>query len=379
MSRRLSRAGLTAVAAALVAACAGPHAGVPVDPELLTPLPAPSEPPPVPLSFTVVATGDVLVHPALTDQALADSTTGEPDFGPLLAGVAPVVSAADLALCHLEVPLGEPDGPFAGYPSFAAPPQIADALAKTGYDSCTTASNHTLDQGVEGVFRTLDVLDDAGLEHTGSARSAREAARPLLHNLGPARVGQVSFTYGYNGLQVPKEAPWLANTLDAGAVLDAARAAKDAGADVVIASLHWGKEYESEPTEEQLRLAEQLLADPALDLIIGHHAHVAQPFEMLGGEWIAYGLGNHVARHGEPRGTTEEGVLARFTFARDIQGWRVQRAEYVPTLVQLGPPIRLLDLTAEPASPRTAEAIERIDGVVLSRGAGRAGLTRPDP
>ncbi|MDQ3989131.1 MAG: CapA family protein, partial [Actinomycetota bacterium] len=91
---------------------------------MLVPLPAPSEPPPVPESFTVVATGDVLVHPALTAQALADSATGEPDFGPLLAGVAPAVSAADLALCHLEVPLAEPDGPFAGYPSFDAPPQV---------------------------------------------------------------------------------------------------------------------------------------------------------------------------------------------------------------------------------------------------------------
>ena len=92
--------GLAAAAAALAAACAGPPATVTAGPELLVPLPAPSEPPPVLESFTVVATGDVLVHPALTDQALADSATGEPDFGPLLAGVAPVVSAADLALCH---------------------------------------------------------------------------------------------------------------------------------------------------------------------------------------------------------------------------------------------------------------------------------------
>ncbi len=377
MARHLPCVGLAAAAAALAAACAGPQATVTAGPELLVPLPAPSEPPPVPASFTVVATGDVLVHPALTDQALADSATGEPDFGPLLAGVAPAVSAADLALCHLEVPLAEPAGPFAGYPSFDAPPQVADALAETGYDSCTTASNHTLDQGTDGVFRTLDALDAAGLEHTGSARSASEAATPLLHDLGVARVAQISFTYGYNGLELPDEAPWLANTLDAGAVLDAARAAKDAGADVVVASLHWGEEYESEPTEEQTVLAEQLLADPALDLVIGHHAHVAQPFEMINGEWVAYGLGNHVARHVEPRGTTEEGVLARFTFARDATGWRVQRAEYVPTLVQLGPPIRLLDLTSETPSARVLEALERTDDVVLSRGAGQAGLTRP--
>ncbi|MGH4022026.1 MAG: CapA family protein [Pseudonocardiaceae bacterium] len=375
------RATVPLVVAGLCAACSTAPGGLapeaaPAPPAGSSPAPAP--PAAEPESFTVVASGDVLVHPALTEQAVADSGSGEPDFGPLLAGVAPVVSAADLALCHLEVPLAGPSGPFAGYPSFNAPPQIAEALADAGYDSCTTASNHTLDQGVDGVFRTLDGLDAAGLAHTGSARSAGEAATPLIHDVGPARVAQVSFSYGFNGLELPEDAPWLANTLDPGVVLDAARAAKDAGADVVIASLHWGDEYEPEPTGEQVVLAEQLLGDPAVDLVIGHHAHVVQPFEELGGEWVAYGLGNHVARHSEPRGTTEEGAIGRFTFTRDTAGgWRVDRAEYVPTLVDIGPPIRLLDLTTAPPSPRAAEALSRTDAVVLSRGAAEDGITRP--
>ncbi len=364
-------------AAALVAACVSPQAGQTAGPEPLHPLPAPAPPPRQAHEFTVVASGDVLVHSALTDQARADSATGEPDFRPLLAGIAPVVRDADLALCHLEVPLAEPGGPFDGYPSFNAPPQIADALADTGYDSCTTASNHTLDQGSEGVFRTLDALDAAGLDHTGSARSAAEAATALIHDVGPAQVAQVSFTYGYNGLEKPADEPWLANTLDSGAVRAAATVAKAAGADVVIASLHWGAEYESEPTPEQVALAGELLADPAVDLIVGHHAHVVQPFERVGGEWVAYGLGNSIARHAEPRGTTEEGVIARFTFARDGDGWAVRRAEYVPTILDLGIPIRLRDLTTALPSPRAAEALERTDAVVASRGAAEAGLTRP--
>lgn len=348
--------------------------------------PASPQPPPASAaaaSFTVVASGDVLIHPALTEQAVADSGTAAsaapvPDFGPLLAGVAPAVSAADLALCHLEVPLAEPGGPYAGYPSFNAPPQVAAALAGTGYDSCSTASNHTLDQGRGGVARTLDALDAAGLAHTGSARSAQEAGRPLIHNLGAARVAQVSFTYGYNGIAIPADAPWLDNTLDADAVLRAARTAKQAGADVVIASLHWGAEYQTEPTDEQRDLAAQLLADPAVDLIIGHHTHVVQPFEQIGGEWVAYGLGNHVARHSESRDATEEGAIARFTFTQKPgRGWRVSRAEYLPTVVELGPPIRLIDLSAAPSSARSAEALGRIDQAVLSRGAGQAGLTRP--
>ncbi|MGH3930919.1 MAG: CapA family protein [Pseudonocardiaceae bacterium] len=335
---------------------------------------------PAAASFTVVASGDVLIHPALTAQAVTDSGTAVPDFGPLFAGVAPAVSTADLALCHLEVPLAEPEGPYVGYPSFNAPPQVAAALASTGYDSCSTASNHTLDQGRGGVGRTLDALDAAGLAHTGSARSAQEATRPLILDLGVARVAQVSFTYGFNGLELPADAPWLANPLDPEAVLRAARVAKQAGADVVIASLHWGTEYQAEPTNVQRELAARLLADPAVDLIVGHHAHVVQPFELIGGEWVAYGLGNHVARHAEPRGSTEEGVIARFTFTlTPDSGWRVTRAEYLPTLLQLAAPIRLLDLSATPPSARSAQALNRIDQIVLSRGADKAALTRPPP
>ena len=367
--------GVLGAALALVYSLAADDGGSAAQPDE----PAASAPaPPVPASFTVLASGDVLIHPALTEQALADSGTRTPDFGPLLAGVAPAVTAADLALCHLEVPLAEPGGPVTGYPSFNAPPQMATALARTGYDSCSTASNHTLDQGREGVRRTLDALDAAGVAHTGSARSAAEAAQPLIHDLGVARVAQVSFSYGYNGLEVPPDAPWLANTLDADAVLLAARAAKQQGADLVIASLHWGAEYQTEPTEQQRTLAAQLLRDPAVDLIVGHHAHVVQPFEHIDGEWVAYGLGNHVARHEQPRGTTEEGVMARFTFTRQPGGgWRVTQAEYLPTLVQLGPPIRLIDLTTAPPSVRSAEALNRIDQVVRSRAATAAGLRRP--
>src|SRR5690606_41553104 len=106
---------------------------------------------------------DVLIHPALTEQAEADAESGR-DFRPLFAGVRPMISSADLALCHLEVPLAGPDGPFSGYPSFSAPPEVADALAGTGYDACSTASNHTLDQGEKGVRSTLDALDKAGLQ-----------------------------------------------------------------------------------------------------------------------------------------------------------------------------------------------------------------------
>jgi poly-gamma-glutamate synthesis protein (capsule biosynthesis protein) len=330
-------------------------------------------------SFTVVAAGDVLIHPALTDQATADGK-GRRDYSALLAGVKPVIEQADLAICHLETPIAPAAGPFKGYPQFSVPPEIASGLAGLGYDTCSTASNHTLDQGPKGVTTTLNTLDAAGLKHTGSARSAAEAATPLILDVHGIKVAQVSYTFGLNsGTSAPAGSPWLANILDPAKVLTAARAARKAGADIVIASLHWGIEDRAEPTPDQLRIAKQLLNDPAIDLIVGHHAHTVQPIEQINGKWVVYGMGNQIAKHDQPRGTTEEGIIARFRFTKTNDGWHADKAEYIPTLVDLGPPIRLLDLTTNTTipAPRKTQAITRIDKAVLSRAAADHGLTRP--
>ncbi|QFZ16457.1 CapA family protein [Saccharothrix syringae] len=344
----------------LVAACTGSPVVITTSrPAPTTTSPAAPEPP----SFTLAAGGDILVHPALTEQADRD---GARDFVPLLDGLRRAIEA-DVSLCHLETPLSAPGAPTYGYPAFSAPPEVATALKDIGYDSCSTASNHTLDRGAPAIRTTLDVLDAAGLRHTGSFRSPEEAATPLLLDVKGVKVGHVSFTYGFNGIPLPQ--PWMANQLSTEGVLAAARAAKRAGAEVVVASLHWGDEYRHEVTGQQRAMARELLADPAVDLIIGTHVHVVQPIEQVGGKWVVYGMGNEVARHSEPRGTTEEGIVTRFRFVKGAAGWSVAEASYVPTLVEFGPPIRVVDLTRVPATPRRTEALERTDGVVRSLGA----------
>ncbi|HEX8767049.1 MAG TPA: CapA family protein [Jatrophihabitans sp.] len=261
--------------------------------------------------MTVLGSGDVLIHPALWQQAAADARAqGRPgyDFGPIYAGVAPITRAADLAICELETPLAAPEGPFAGWPNFNAPPQVLPALRAAGYDSCTTASNHTLDQGYAGVKRTLDELDAAGLRHTGSARSAAEAARPLILTTGNGvRIAQLAFSFGFNGIAVPADQPWLANTIDLPAILAAAHRARQAGADIVVLSMHWGIEYDHHPSAEQAGQADRLLASPDIDVILGDHPHVVQPFQKLHGKWVAYCMGNQIARHAQPINDNREG------------------------------------------------------------------------
>ena len=156
----------------------------------------------------MVAAGDLLVHEALTAQAAADaraSGVAGHDFTKVLAAVAPVISQADLAICHMEQPLAKPEGPFTGYPLFSAPPQLADAAAAAGFDTCSTASNHSLDTGVAGVVRTLDNLDRVGIAHAGTARTRQEAATPTILDVRGVKVAHLSYTFSFNGIPLPED------------------------------------------------------------------------------------------------------------------------------------------------------------------------------
>ncbi|MEV4258624.1 CapA family protein, partial [Spirillospora sp. NPDC049652] len=142
---------------------------------------------------------------------------------------------------------------------------------------------------------------------------------------------------------------------------DAARA-KEAGADVVIVSLHWGEEYQHAATAGQRRLARTLLRSPDVDLILGDHVHVVQPFERLHGKWVAYGMGNQVANPSANAEGTHEGLVARFTFTRDAAGRWTSEPSFVPTYARPGPPVRLQALTADSPERRVVEHTKRVVG-----------------
>jgi poly-gamma-glutamate synthesis protein (capsule biosynthesis protein) len=294
-------------------------------------------------SFTVAAAGDVLIHPELVDQAAKDAKKtggGEAglDFGPLLAGIKPVVSKADLAICHMETPVGKPRGPFEGYPEFLVPPQILTALKNVGYDTCSTASNHTYDHGLGAVRRTLNAMDKAGLGHTGSARTPEEAERVTIRDVNGVKVAHLSFSWMSFLNPTPEKEKWAFNQIDTDVIKDAEARAREKGAEVVILSVHWGLEHYNEPSAPQLELAERLTTETGIDLVIGHHAHVVQPIQKVNGTWIAYGLGNQVARHSSPTGLTEEGAIGWFEFREATDGWAVS-ARYATTLVDIPPEV----------------------------------------
>ncbi|MFJ6935468.1 CapA family protein [Streptomyces sp. NPDC101132] len=354
-------------------------------------------------SFTVAAAGDILIHPELTTQAQKDAKAeGKPDmsFDKIMAGVKPVISKADLAICHMEPVLGKPNGPWQSFPNFLVPPQITTTIKDMGYDTCSTASNHALDHGAGGVKSTLDALDKAGLKHTGSARNAQEAAKPNIIDVKGVKVAQLSFAGGFNGNTIPADKPWLVNKTSLDAIANAEKAARAAGAEVVILSIHWGKEHQPAPNSLQLSLAKKIAKKTTINLVIGHHAHVVQPMEKIGNTWVAYGLGNQLARHEVPSGLSEEGVIGWFQFAEKDGKWDVQ-ARYRPTFVELPPDAEVTDAGPQPlkadqvqdhrlidleSALRNTEgltderrdryrlAFERTQGTLLNRGGAKDGL-----
>ena len=288
---------------------------------------------------SVVVTGDMLAHAQLWEQARADALAAGAkglDFGPLLEGQRKYVESGDLAVCHLETPVAGPAGPFSAYPSFNVPPQIITAVQQVGYQACTTASNHTVDRGTAGLVRTLDALDAAGLQHTGSYRSAADAEGVMILQTAGAKIAVISATYGLNG-QLP-EAPWQVDMLDPEVMIAKAKKARDLGADIVLGAMHAGEEYSSVPNAEQKTVAHALADSGQFTMIYGHHSHSVLPIEQYKGTWIAYGLGNAITELSPNYVVNNEGLLLRAQFSEDAAGtWTAADLAWAPSVIVRGP------------------------------------------
>lgn len=291
-----------------------------------------------PRTATVVMSGDLLWHSDLwraAEEVAAETGRGPYDFSRLFQDMRPTIESADMAICHEEVPLA-PDGQIpTGYPMFGAPQQVVEFISETGWDLCTTASNHSLDQGFDGIDTTLRELDRYGILHEGTFRSPEERAQPAIFETeNGVRIAVVTGTYSTNGLPLPEGAEWSVAMLDTDDMIARAQAARDAGADIVLAAMHAGDEYQTEPNQEQVDTANALTASDTIDLVYGHHVHVVQPWDKINDKWVAYGLGNMVANHEVGKRRAYEGVTSRFTFTENMDGtFKVTEAEYIPTMV----------------------------------------------
>lgn len=261
------------------------------------------EPQPEPVYFTIAAGGEFLLHSGVNDSAWNGETH---DYAALMESVQPYVDGADLAICHLEVPLAPEGEPVTTYPQFGAPRELANSIKRAGWDGCSIASNHTLDRGVAGIASTLEVFDSQSLGHAGAGRTYEEAISPQWYQLErdgrTITVAHISTADNTNGIPVPADSPWAVQLLTVDAVLEQAQLARDNGADLVLVSQHCCTiEYTFDPEPGQIAMAEALAESGLVDAVIGHHAHVPKPMELLpggpnhDGMWVVYGTGNYIS------------------------------------------------------------------------------------
>ena len=310
--------------------------------------------------FTVAASGDLLIHGPVFYRALEYGGGTRYDFRPMMTDVRRIVRQADLGICHLEVPLT--GGTPTGYPAFQAPASLADTIKWTGWDACSTASNHSQDAGPDGVPYTIRQLERRGIKHSGTNTSA-DAPRAAVMRVKGVEVALLAYLSDEVPGIPPPPNEWTLNWAEADRILADAKAAKRAGAEAVIVSLHWGVEYQAAPSTRQLELARRLTKSPDVTAIIGQHAHVVQPIRRLNDKPVVFGEGNLVSNQTVAccPAESQDGLIALLDFRSGPEGTRVTKVRYVPTWVQQ-PEYRVVPAPAE-SYQRTVATVGRRPGI----------------
>lgn len=276
-------------------------------------------------SIELVFAGDAMQHERQLNAARQKD--GTYDYSPYYKALYPYIQSADYAVVNLETPLG--GAPYSGYPMFCSPDSYLDALRRAGFDLMLTANNHILDRRDKGLRRTVKTIESRGLPWVGAYADAaqRDSIMPRIVDIGGYRVAFLNYTYGTNGIEIQGDV--VVDYIDRDRMGADVAEAREKGAEIIVAAVHWGEEYQLLSNRWQRSLADYL-TDLGVDLIIGGHPHVIQPMEIRYSEkhdkdvFLCYSLGNFVSamRTDDTRG----GALARVVIDRDEKGKAVVKS-----------------------------------------------------
>jgi len=324
----------------------------------------------------ILVVGDIMMHGSVkraADRAAAANEAGESTnfdgYAALFAAVKPVISEADLSFGNLEFPVAPDSFRSEGSMVFNAPPAVLDALADAGFDVVSFANNHVYDQGSKGHIETLGRIASSPLDYIGAGKDCEEAKNGRIYEINGIKIAFLAGSRLYNTYNEPSERYGCNFRItDGKEAVARAQAAKAAGADIVLMSIHWGVEYKTRPHPGDVKIAHRIL-EGGVDGIIGHHPHVLQPLEVRETEdgrttFVIYSLGNFISGqgyqyrhglHGMNVGNTRDGGLLRF---------KVVRRDYGDDHTEVG----FADLRFDPiwvmrqrANPQTYPVVGRVE------------------
>ena len=230
--------------------------------------------------------GDVLLHLRLAQYK---------DFTSSFKFVTPIMQSYDYLIANQESPPVGNKYALSGYPQFSSPPHIIRDIQNAGVDMVTIANNHTVDKGEGGVRTLFENLESYHMPYVGAYQSKEDAMQQRIIELGSIKIGMLAYTYGTNGLYLPKGSPFIINYFDEAKMTTDIELLKNE-VDVVAVSMHWGSEYVTKENDYQRHMA-NVLNQAGADIVFGTHPHVLQPYKRVVSEQghethVFYSLGN---------------------------------------------------------------------------------------
>lgn len=296
------------------------------------------------IESTIVAVGDIMFHTPQIKGAY-NSETGEYDFNFVFEEIAKYIENADLAIGNFETVTAGNAYKYSGFPRFNSPKSTVAALKNAGFDILSTANNHSLDRGKEGIIKTIEAINEQDIKNVGTYKEPTEDI--LIEDINGIQAAVLSYTYGCNGLEVllsEEELSYMVNIIDEDKIKNDIEKADESQVDMTIVVMHWGNEYQREPSQYQIDLAYKMIEWGA-DIILGSHPHVIQKSEIVkhDGEdkFIIYSMGNFISNQRREtlnirnRQYTEDGVIVKLTLEKDfeIEKTRIKDVEFIPTWV----------------------------------------------
>ena len=253
-------------------------------------------------TFNLTAIGDIMCHNTQYMDAY-NASTGEYDFSYVFDDINHYIKNSNITVANLETTFAGEERGYSNYPRFNTPDALAYNLKKLGVDVVSTAGNHSLDYGFDGLSRTIDVLNSADISHVGTYKTQEERDTIVFKYVKGIKIAFINYAYGTNGITIPSDKPFCINLIDEELIKKDIENAKSQNADIIVASVHWGTEYSTVPNDTQNELADFLFQN-GVNIILGTHPHVLQKMEkrtvtLEDGStqdgFIIYSLGNFIS------------------------------------------------------------------------------------
>lgn len=276
--------------------------------------------------------GDLMQHlPQITAAQQSDRSY---DYTASFEHIAPLFRDADIAVLNFETTINT-SGKYSGYPLFAAPPAVADAMLDMGIDIALLANNHCCDKAGKGIDSTIEEFRRRNIAHVGVYKDSTDYADNNIRYFERkgVRFALLNYTYGTNGMPIPKGR--IVNILDTATIKRDLRIIEHDSIDCIIACMHWGIEYQRKANREQIAIADMMRRE-GVDIIIGSHPHVLQPYYADSTFVVYYSLGNLVSN--QQWRYSDGGLLAEIEVIRcdTIDGLRYQTTPHPVWVLQPG-------------------------------------------